>query len=184
MTTGCDSDYNVYVLAYYAARESLKNVYEALVSQSNMFHPRCIGIEDVAVQVAIGDAFDLISELRGDNLAPIVSLNPDTSINKKWRIKTSIQRVAPYGRLFVQSDQYELKSEWSAFPNGRTIDLLDVLAYCIGLHNIPDEDFATNYNRKIKQAMNSNVIDLDEERESRYQVRTRPEGFDRVLRIG
>lgn len=185
MTTACDSDYNVYVLAYYAARASLKDVYEAVREQSNRFHPRCIGIEDVATQVAIGDAFDLISELQGDDLAPFMSLHPDTATNKKWRIKTSIQRVGPYNRLHIQEDHYELKTEWGAFPNGRTIDLLDVLAYGIQMHNIPEElESTSNYNRRVKQAMrgDSNVIDLDEERDARYEVRRPPEGMRHVLR--
>lgn len=183
MTTACDAQYNVYVLAYYADRDSLKNIYDALKLQSDTFHPRCIGIEDVATQVAIGDAFDLIAQLQGDSLAPIVSLRPDTATNKKWRIKTSLQRVAPYGRLYIQPDMFEFKVEWSAFPNGRTIDILDVAAYCVGLHNIPDDSATVDYNKKIRDRM-SNVIDLEVERDARYEVRRPPEDVRSVMRIG
>ena len=184
MVTACDASYNVYVLAYYAARTSLRNIYDKLVEFTSLCHPRCLGVEDVATQIAIGDAFVLISKLDGSTIPPLVSLRPDTSTNKKWRIKTEFQRVASYNRFYIQSHHYEFKSEWSAFPNGRTIDLLDVGAYAISLHNIPDNLSAQDYNVKKRQDMSNNIIDIESEREQRYQVRRPPEGAPALMRIG
>lgn len=172
MTTACDQNYNVYVLAYYAKREALSEIYTAYELQCKEYHPRCVGVEDVATQIAIGDAFEIISRLKGHDLPPVVPLHPDTSVNKKWRIKTSIQRVASYQKLYIQSDHFEFKAEWGAFPNGRTIDILDVLAYCIQLHNIPDDESQTNYNDAMRQRMLGNNMPIDEDidEDDRYKV--------------
>jgi hypothetical protein len=179
MTTACDSDYNVFVLRYWARRASLDEIFEELHTHADLYHPRVIGVEDVAVQIAIGDAFVKQAKSNAWRIPPVEGLRPDTRVNKKWRIKTHIQRVAPYGRLYIPADSWELRAEWSAFPNGRTIDILDVLAYAIQLHNIPDSVSSRSHNNDMKQRMAAAqgvVIDLDAERESRYAVAKPPNG--------
>lgn len=186
MTTACDAEYNVYILAYYAARASLRDIFNALVSQCERFSPRCIGIEDVATQVAIGDAFDIIAELEGVRLAPLVELRPDTSVNKKWRIKTEIQHIASYNRLYMQADQYEFCSEYDSFPNGRTVDILDVLAYCISLHNIPSTSLSKDYNQKLRNRIQQSWgIAYGPEDSELYAIAGPPEDLPRkgVMRV-
>lgn len=185
MTTACDMDYNVYILRYFAARANLKDIYDELWAHVDLYHPRVIGVEDVAVQIAIGDAFEQISKLKNIRIPPIESLRPDTRMNKKWRIKMQFQRLGPYGKLFIPQGAWEFRAEWSAFPNGRTIDILDVGAYCIEMHNIPDSVSSRNYNDRIKEAMQASrgVIDLDAEREARYAVAKPPKNAAGALRM-
>jgi hypothetical protein len=187
MTTACTPDYDVAVLDYFAKRCSLDEIYTHVCQHVELYHPRCIGVEDVAVQIAIGDAFQLLAERDGINLPPLESLRPDTRVNKKWRIKTLIQKHGPYGRLYYIGDAYEFKSEFGAYPSGRTIDILDVYTYCISMHNIPDNELVRNYNDSLKNkraASRGDVIDIDEEREKRYTVPSKPPFDIRIMRIG
>lgn len=186
MTTACTPDYDVIILDYFAKRCELSEIYSQVCKHVELYQPRCIGVEDVAVQIAIGDAFQLLSERDGINLPPLESLRPDTRINKKWRIRTLIQKHGPYGRLYYTGDAYEFKSEFGAFPSGRTIDILDVFAYCIQMHNIPDDELVRSYNDALRERRafsRGQLIDLDEERDRRYHVPPPPPDI-RILRIG
>jgi hypothetical protein len=167
MTTGCTPDYDILVLDYFVGRKSFDVIYDALKQQCQRFSPRCVAVEDVAVQLSIGDAFYKIAQIENFRLPSIQSIKPDTRINKKFRIKTTIQQIALRSKLFAQKHHHELRQEWEGFPNGRTIDLLDVLAYGIILHNIPDSVSYQSYNEKLKEKMlssrgDNNVIDIRE----------------------
>jgi len=161
-------------------------IYEAICFHAATYRPRVIGVEDVATQIAIADAFSLLSQRDGIILPPLESLKPDTRINKKWRIKSIIQRYGPYQKLFCQEDAYEFKNEFGAFPTGRTLDLLDVFAYCLTMHNIPDDIFMRSYNDRIRASRSASnggeIIDIEEEREKRYRMPAPPEGGRRIQR--
>jgi Holliday junction resolvasome RuvABC endonuclease subunit len=182
ITTACDSSYNVYVLDYFAKRASLDVIFEALEKHIQQYHPRVLAVEDVATQIAIGDAFAKIARMRGVRLPPLLPLRPDTRINKKFRIRTAVQKILPYGQLFIQAHHYELKAELEAFPNGLTIDILDTLAYAIMLHNIPDSSSARDYNIKVKEALAAaHGIDNDDD-DRRYVVPGPPKDLRAALR--
>lgn len=148
-TFGMDSDYNVYVLDMWAARVPLDDILIEIERQCDVWSPRCIGVESVAAQAAIADIVYTWISMK-HQIAPLYAdLMPDTRVQKRWRIRMQLQRVAPFGKLFIQENQYNLKQELLAFPNGRTIDCCDILAYGIQLLNPPmahslssAEDFA------------------------------------------
>lgn len=170
VTTACSQDYEVFVLTYWAMRCPFDLVYDELWRQVDQFHPRCIGIEDVATQMTIGGAFEKLAQTESRHLPPIEPLRPDTRVNKKWRIRTQLQQVAPYGKLHILPNSYELESEWSAFPNGRTIDIIDTLAYCIQLHSIPfEEDAENSYNARMRRA-HAHAKGSYEEEENVYDI--------------
>lgn len=190
-TFAATPEYDVVVLTYWAGRGNLRLHYEEVKRQVELFRPRCIGVEDVAIQLNIGEAFNELSRVEGTRLPPIEPVRPDTRVNKKFRIKTSLQRVAPYGKFFYQRNMYELRSEWLGFPNGRTIDILDITAYAIQLLNIPTTLGAT-YNERLKERIiqtmypasisydqYDNVIDLE-----RYRLPGPPSDVATVLRYG
>jgi hypothetical protein len=189
MTTACTPEYDVVVLDYYVGRGSFDEVWQAIKQQTNTYNSRCLGIEDVATQIAIGDAMERLAQAENIELPYIEPLRPDTRINKKFRIRTTLQRIGPKGKLFYQAHHYELRQEWNAFPNGRTVDLLDVLAYGIMLHDIPDEVAFGDYNSRLKQRIydsSPSVINLDDYRnqshedtysDPRYRVPTMPDGM-------
>ena len=190
MTMCADSTYNVYVLDYWAKRGTFELVWEEIKRHVERFRPRCIGVEDVAVQMAIGEAFTALARRESVRIPFIESVRPDTRVNKKFRIRTNIQRVAPYGKLFIPPDSYELVSEWKGFPNGRTIDLLDVLAYGIAMLNIPGGIFAEDYNASVEKAMEESreapreVFDGGAVDEEYYMLPPPPETLEeRMIRV-
>jgi hypothetical protein len=88
------------------------------------------------------------------NIAPLnTDLIPDTRVNKKWRIKIELQRVAPYGRLHILPHHYNLRSEMLAMPNGKTIDLVDVLAYAIQILNPPVVDYKASIHDYVRRRL-------------------------------
>ncbi len=177
VTTACTPDYRVCVLRYWAKRAGLQEIYEEIKEHVRLFKPRCIGVEDVAVQIAIGDAFELLSRAEGFRLPPIEPVRPDTRINKHFRIKTSLQKVGPYGKLWILKDSYDLKSEWAAFPKGRTIDIIDTLSYNIMLHGIPTTGVADVYNARLANRIleSKGLIDPEPDHRDRQRPRKTPE---------
>lgn len=137
VVTAMDWQSNIFVLHTWAKRCSTNELIEAAEEACKLFpEMRCFGVESVAAQVVIKD---LIAEWLRLNriLVPVVELRPDTRIGKKWRIRMQIQRPASIGKLFLQENQVDLYTELVGFPNSRTIDLVDCLAYCIALHYPP-----------------------------------------------
>ena len=142
------------------------------------------------MQMAIGEAFTALARRESVRIPFIESVRPDTRVNKKFRIRTNIQRGAPYGKLFIPPESYELVSEWKGFPNRRTIDLLDVLAYGIAMLNIPGGLFAEDYNASVEKAMEESreapreVFDGAAVDEEYYMLPPPPETLEeRMIRV-
>lgn len=149
VVTAMDFEENIFVLFTWAKRTDLNELLTATEETCRLFPGlRCFGVETVAAQIVIKD---VISEWLRLNriLVPTVELRPDTRVTKKWRIRMQIQRPAPNGKLFLQENQHELRTELFGFPHSRTIDLVDALAYCIGLH-YPPEDAKEQFNYSQK----------------------------------
>jgi hypothetical protein len=162
MTCAMSQTYDVFVLAAWAKRVPLPEVLHEIQWQCDTFSPRVIGVESIGMQYAIADVVDAWLRLNHE-LAPIDDLMPDTRVNKKWRIRMQIQRVAPFGKLWFQDHHLNLYQEYSAFPNGRTIDLMDVLAYCIALLNPNDPDATDFHADYLRRRRESEGIDTEDE---------------------
>lgn len=165
LTAGMDSEYNIFVLDAWALRTSLDNVLIELERQCDVWSPRIVGVESTAAQAAIADiCYTWIS--MHHNIAPVYTdLLPDTRINKRWRIRMEIQRVAPYGKLYLQQHMYDLRTELFGMPNGRTIDLCDVLAYAIQLLNPPVasiERSIDEFARKMRRQRGDHTIEYED----------------------
>lgn len=139
VVTAMDFQENIFVLFTWAKRTDLNELLLVAEETCRLFPTlRCFGVETVAAQIVIKD---VISEWLRLNriMVPTVDLRPDTRITKKWRIRMQIQRPATRGKLFLQGTHHELRTELLGFPHSRTIDLVDALAYCIGLHYPPED---------------------------------------------
>src|SRR5262245_18319045 len=159
LTAGMDYDYNVDVLEAWSLRCSLDKVLIELERQCDLWTPRKLDVESTAAQSAIADiCYTWIN--MNHNIAPLnTDLIPDTRVNKKWRIRMELQRVAPYGRLYIQQQHYALRSEMLAMPNGQTIDLVDVLAYAIQLLNPPLNDYKPSIEDYVNRRLHDNGSD-------------------------
>ena len=115
--------FNIIVLDATAKKCSPKETIDMTYALYRKFNPVSCGIEVVGAQ----KAFFYWIPTRHPDMA-IRPLKTSTHKSKESRIRG----FAPYaeqGRLYVHRNQFALLEEWEAFPQGRTVDLLDALAY-------------------------------------------------------
>jgi len=129
---GADALGRVFVLHQWAARVSTQRLVDTLFLLNEQYHPRAFGCESNALQCLFTDCLELISRTKQTRL-PLVPVQQPTKIDKDYRIRTSLQPVIGYGRLFLQPQHHELRSELEAFPQGQTKDLVDALASAVRL---------------------------------------------------
>lgn len=129
---GVDDVMRIFVLHAWAMRCPTDTYVEHIYKIHDDLHPKMFGVEANAMQSLFGDM--LAREARAlKKRIPFVPVQQPTKIDKRWRIRTSIQPVVAEGRLFVQENQLELKAEISTFPMSPTVDLIDALASAIAL---------------------------------------------------
>lgn len=139
VVTAMDWQMNIFVLHTWAKRTDLNELLLQAEEVCKLFPTmRTFGVESVAAQIVIKDVISEWLRLNRINV-PTSELRPDTRMTKKWRIRMQIQRPATQGKLFLQAGQHELRTELFGFPHSRTIDLVDALGYCVGLHYPPSE---------------------------------------------
>ena len=122
----------VFVLFAWAGRLTTEKLYEKILQVNEDFRPRLFGIEANAMQSFVGEAIALEAKRKGIRL-PFVPVNQPTNIDKDFRIRTVLQPVVGWGRLFLQPSQLELKKEILGFPTAPIKDMVDALASAVAL---------------------------------------------------
>jgi len=122
----------IFVLHAWADRCSTDALTMKILEINAALKPRTFGIEANAMQSLYGDMVSREAKFKGTRL-PLMPVNQPTKIDKDWRIRMTLQPVIADGRLFVQPQHYELKSELTTFPMSPTKDLIDALASAINL---------------------------------------------------
>ncbi|UOF78522.1 terminase large subunit [Caudoviricetes sp.] len=127
------SPYNkMFLLEIWAARQGdpHKLIMEVL-SMANRWQPRTIGIETIAYQKALKPFME--RQMLSLNMwYPITELKPDRNEKKNQRI-LSMQPFFRSGQVYIQRGMFPFIDEYEAFPNGRTVDILDACAYALRL---------------------------------------------------
>ena len=129
---GVDHMCRIFVLHAWAERCSTDTYVEHIYKVFDDFHPKIFGVEANAMQTLFGDMLTRESRTLKKRV-PFVPIQQPTKVDKRWRIRTSLQPVIAEGRLFLQDNQLELKAELSTFPMSPTVDLIDALASAINL---------------------------------------------------
>jgi len=103
-----------------------------LLQVHEQFKPKQFGIEANAMQSLFADVVrdTAKKELTKVTFMPVFQ---PTNIDKNFRIRTIMEPVINYGRLFVDSVLVELISELSGFPTAQRKDMVDCLASAIRL---------------------------------------------------
>jgi|SRR5262245_55234408 len=119
-----DEPFNVVILECHARAQdpldTIRKNYEFYLQ----YKPITCGIETVAGQIAF------YSWLRSEYPEmPVAKFKTDAWVSKLRRIRTNLSGLAKQGRIFITRTMTNLIEEWIRFPRGRTVDLLDVLAY-------------------------------------------------------
>jgi hypothetical protein len=129
---GIDDMCHIFVLLAWAERCPTDRYVERIYKTNDDFKPKMFGVEANAMQTLFGDM--LAREARAmKKRIPFVPVPQSTKVDKRWRIRTTLQPVIAEGRLFVQDNQLELKAELSTFPMSPTVDLIDALASAVTL---------------------------------------------------
>jgi len=129
---GADYLCRIFTLHAWAERCTTESYVEHIFKVNDDFHPKVFGVEANAMQTLFSDM--LARESRAlKKRVPFVPVPQPTRVDKRWRIRTSLQPVIAEGRLFLQDNQLELKAELSTFPMSPTVDLIDALASAINL---------------------------------------------------
>lgn len=129
---GIDDICRIFVLYAWADRCPtdlyVKKIYEANTS----FTPKLFGVEANAMQALFGDM--LAREAKALKMrVPFVPVPQSTKVDKRWRIRTTLQPVIAEGRLFLQANQLELQAELATHPMAPTVDMIDALASAVAL---------------------------------------------------
>lgn len=132
VVVGVDFLLRIFVLLAWAGRLTTSKFRDKLLSIHDEFKPRRFGIEANAMQELFGD---LVIEKAKEEFGAsrFMPIHQPTRIEKEFKIRTALEPVIADGRLFLQDDQVELRSEVASFPTGHFKDLVDALASAIML---------------------------------------------------
>lgn len=103
------------------------------------YKPISVGVEGVAYQRILKPIIERLCAVRGI-WVNVVTFTPDSRERKVNRILGSMQPVFARGEYWVRDDHVNFIDEYMLFPTGRTVDVLDAVAY--GPHQWiePNED--------------------------------------------
>ena len=132
VVVGADYLQRIFVLYTWADRASTPEIIEKVFEVQEHFQSRRFGCEANAQQSLFSDALAYVAKSKAKtlNLVPVVQ---DTKVTKEFRIRSVLQPVIGNGRLFLQANQHELRTEITAFPTGMTVDIVDALASAVAL---------------------------------------------------
>jgi Holliday junction resolvasome RuvABC endonuclease subunit len=122
----------LFVLHAWAERCPTDRLIETIFEVCERFKPRVMGMEANAMQSAFADSVSFAARLQQKRY-PIVPIHQSTKVDKDFRIRSILQPLIGYGRLFTQASQTELNNELAAFPMSPTKDLVDALASACAL---------------------------------------------------
>ena len=121
------SEPRVIVLEAWRGKVPASVLMEKIFEFNEIWHPKVFGIEANAMQELYAQM--LVTEAQKRNIVINLSeVYQPTNVEKHWRIRTALNPITNWGRLFLRDDQIELKNEMTVFPMSPLVDLIDALA--------------------------------------------------------
>ena len=131
---GMSPSARIFVLEYWVGRQGDPGkLIETMLDMAYEWNPRAIGIEAIAYQQALLPFTQRIMQQRG-KFWSIIPLKPDRNTRTSEKKNQRILSMQPYfqaGQIFIQKGMLDLIEEYETFPLGRTVDLLDAMAYAV-----------------------------------------------------
>lgn len=124
---GVHADDRKFVLEAWAKRCQPFEMIEKIFEFQGIYDCESVGFESVAYQRILKPILEAEAERRGMWLN-VVELRPDSREKKENRIR-GIQPELERGNIWIRRDMEDLIAEYTQFPVGGTVDLLDALAY-------------------------------------------------------
>lgn len=132
VTAGISSYNRIFILDIWAGRQGDPALLiDKYLQLAEVWQPRVIGIEGVAYQQALKPFTERRMAQTG-KWFPIELLHPDRNEKKDQRI-LSMQPYFRSGQIYCLRGALDFFEEYESFPNGRTKDILDALAYAVRL---------------------------------------------------
>ena len=142
---GLSSDGCFYLLDCWAAAASYDAFYAKIFELANKWKLTWFGLETIAAQRYIGHHIQQMCLLRGKSLR-IIELKgevegPDGELTriKEWRIRNVLAPIFESGRFYTQRRFQDFIGEYTTFPKGRYVDILDAMAYAPQLLRTPQK---------------------------------------------
>ena len=143
VVVGLSAANDYYLLDAWAKAASYDEFYNQIFKLAAKWGLTKIGLETIAAQRYIGHHIQAMTRLKGQRLG-IVELKgevegPDGEMTRKkeWRIRNTIAPIVESGRLFIQKRFMDFIGEYTTFPRGKFVDLLDAFAYIPQLIKAP-----------------------------------------------
>lgn len=124
VTVGTTPSGDAIVLDAWGKRCSPLEVIQKLFELQKRFHPRVVGIEDVAYQ----KAFKHFVRAEADREGLYLNIRPIKAKGKKELRIRGLQPILATGHLYALPTQHILRNEMSEFPLGQFDDVLDALS--------------------------------------------------------
>lgn len=137
MTVGLDRYNNMYVLDIVRERLTPAGIISAIFAQYERWHPKAIGLEEIAFQRALRYSLQKEMETR-KRFLNIIELKPHAR-SKDQRIK-GLQPLYANGKVLHNKDlvyNIYLEDELLRFPKGKHDDMIDALSYALDLVHPP-----------------------------------------------
>ncbi len=140
---GESSGGNYYHLDCWAKAASYDEFYNQILETMAKWKLTKVGLETIAAQKYIGHYLTKLAQLKGQR-CQIVELKgevegPDGELTRKkeWRIRNVLSPIFESGRFYTQRKFQDFLGEYTTFPKGRFVDILDGLAYMPQLIKTP-----------------------------------------------
>lgn len=132
---GMSANGDLYLLDYYAEASGYDEFYAKIYEHADDWNLTKFGLETIAAQKYIGHHIKQMNHLSGRSLK-ILELKgevegPDGELTRKkeFRIRNILGPIAESGHLFVQRRFLKFLEEYTTFPKGKFVDILDAFAY-------------------------------------------------------
>lgn len=143
VVVGLSSAGDYYLLDCFAKACGYDEFYAKIFDIAATWKLSKVGLETIAAQRYIGHHIDSMSRMRGQRLN-IIELKgevegPDGELTRKkeWRIRNVLAPIFESGHFYTQRKFQDFLGEYTTFPKGRFVDILDALAYVPQLIKAP-----------------------------------------------
>ena len=132
VVVGTDVLSRIFVLDAWSGRVGTNEIRKQFVDMCESWGPTVAAFEDMGQQNLLFDPI-LDEALHRGITIPLAAIKPTTRVDKRFRIRATIQPMYGSGRLIINDSLTELINEVTSFPMSSTMDLVDALASAIGM---------------------------------------------------
>jgi hypothetical protein len=134
---------DVYLLDYFAEASGYDKFYAEIYRLADKWHLTKFGLETIGAQSYIGDHIRKMNRLEGRSLrilelrAEVEGIDGELTRKKEFRIRESLAPIAERCQMWVQRRFQKFQEEYTTFPKGKFVDILDAFAYIPQLIKAP-----------------------------------------------